>query len=260
MATARKGLALAAALLLAGCAAATPSLGPGDPADPAETAELADFRRLAFGPGELRPGRDHLARWEQPLRAALIDASSDHERQVARQHLQDLADLTGLAIGEAPPQTANLLVFFAADPFEAARRHRGHYAHRIPDARSFDGMLAARADSTCFGFLWGGWPSGRGIDFAVVFIRTDRGERTVKGCLVQQTTQVLGLMHDLDPEADSIFSDSGRDVDLTAGDRLMVRLLYDPRLKPGMGWAETEPLARAALREIRSEMGGAAPQ
>jgi hypothetical protein len=58
-------------------------------------------------------------------------------------------------------------------------------------------------------------------------------------------------MHDLDPEADSIFSDSGRDVDLTERDRLMVRLLYDARLKPGMGWAQAESLARAALRDLK---------
>jgi hypothetical protein len=74
---------------------------------------------------------------------------------------------------------------------------------------------------------------------------------------VQQTAQVMGLMHDLDSDADSIFSDSGRQVDLTEGDRLMLRLLYDPRLEPGMGWTEAEPLARAALHELRAEAGGA---
>ena len=245
------GALLGALLLLAGCTApeAPP---PADPADPAEAAQLADFRRLAYGAARPASSRDHLAKWEQPLRVALVDVASEGDREAARRHLQDLAALTGLAIGEAAPQTANPLVFIAADPFEAARRHRGLYAHRIADAQSFDSQLAGMApDSTCFGFLWGGWPNGRGIDFGIVFIRTDRGERTVKGCLVQQTTQVLGLMHDLDPAADSIFSDSGRYVDLTEGDRLMVRLLYDPRLKPGMGWAETEPLARAALRELK---------
>lgn len=239
---------LAAAFALAGCSAAPP---PAAPADPAEAAELADFRRLAFGPGNPRPGSDHLAKWQQPVRATLVDASTEAERQAARRHLADLAGLTGLDVAEAPRPGANLLIFFADDPAAAARRHRGLYAHRIGDARAFEALLEARAGATCFGFLWGGWPSGRGIDFAVVFVRSDRGERTMRGCLVQQTTQVFGLMHDLGREAASVFNDSGRHVDLTEGDRLMLRLLYDPRLEPGMSWAGTEPLARAALRDLK---------
>jgi hypothetical protein len=254
MSSAVRAFLLVTALVLAGCTTAPPA---APPTDPAEAAALADFRRLVYGPGQPGSGNDHLAKWEQPVRAALIEAGDEQQRQAVRRHLQDLATLTGLAVAESPRESANLLIFFAADPAEAALRHRGLYAHRIPNARRFDDMLAARADSTCFGFLWGGWPGGRGIDFAVVFVRTDRGERTLQGCRVQQTAQVMGLMHDLDPDADSIFSDSGRQVDLTEGDRLMLRLLYDPRLRPGMGWTEAEPLARAALHELRAEAGGA---
>src|SRR3546814_12122818 len=102
------------------------------------------------------------------------------------------------------------------------------------------------ADSTCFGFLWGGWPNGRGIDFAVVFLRTDRGARTVQGCLVQQTTQALGLMHDLAPEAHTVFNDSGRAVERTADDRLMVRRPREPPPAPGLAWNETHPHAPRA--------------
>src|SRR3546814_10711976 len=174
-----------------------------------------------------------------------VDAPGDSERQAPRQHLHDLAGITGIEITEASPASADLLVFFADDPVASARRHRSLFARHLADPRRFENLMAGMADSTCFGFLWGGWPNGRGIDFAVVFLRTDRGARTVQGCLVQQTTQALGLMHDLEPEADTVFNDSGRAVDLTADDRLMVRLLYDPRLEPGMSWNETEPLARA---------------
>jgi Protein of unknown function (DUF2927) len=249
------GLAIAAGLLLTACAAPVPSA-----ADPAEHSLLTDFRHVAYGTeravlgddGRARPRGDHLAKWETPIRAALVGAAPDDQHRFARDHLADLSVLTGLEITESAPGAANLLIFFADDPFEAARRHRGLYAHRITDRRSFDALLARMEQTaTCFGFLWGGWPSGQGIDFSVVFVRTDRGARTVKGCLVQETTQILGLMNDLDPGADSVFSDSGRQVDLTAQDRLMIRLLYDPRLEPGMGWGEVEPLATAALRELR---------
>jgi len=242
---------LGALALLAACA--TPEPPPASaPADPVEAARLESFRRLVYGPGAQGPGQDHLAKWTQPVRAALVDAPDESALAVARRHLDDIAALTGLAVAEASPQTANLLVFFAADPFAAARRHRGLYAHRIADPQRFDQSLAAMApDASCFGFLWGGWPQGGGIDFAVVFVRTDRGLRTVEGCVVQQTTQALGLRHDLDPVAESIFADTGRYTELTADDRLMVRLLYDPRLEPGMSWAKAEPLARAALRDLK---------
>ena len=251
------GVVFAVAALLTACAAPAPP-----PVDPAEQDLLTDFRRVVYGTerpvlgtnGEARPRRDHLAKWEIPIRAAYLGEVTDGSRQAAQAHLADLSDLTGLEITEADARNANLLVFFADDPFEAARRHRALYAHRIADMGSFNALLARmEVTATCFGFLWGGWPSGRGIDFSVVFIRTGLGTRTVKGCLVQETTQILGLMNDLDPGADSVFSDSGKQVDLTDQDRLMVRLLYDARLKPGMGWAEAEPLARAALRELQAE-------
>src|SRR3546814_15592904 len=101
----------------------------------------------------------------------------------------DLAGITGIEITEASPASANLLVFFADDPVASARRHRSLYARHVADPRRFDNLLAGMADSTCFGFLWGGWPNGRGIDFAGVFLGTDRGARTVQGCRGQQSTQ-----------------------------------------------------------------------
>lgn len=247
--------------LLAACAAPAPP-------DPEEEALLQDFRSLAFqterpvlgNDGRPRPRRDHLAKWTIPVRAALIDGDSEDLRapvppsfrRLAEAHLEDLAGLTGLEIAPAPVSRANLLIFLATDPFAAARRHRGLFTHKITDRASYEALLAEmERTATCFGFLWGGWPSGRSIDFAVAFIRADRGARTIEGCLVQEVTQVLGPMNDLALTSDSVFSDSGRQVALTARDRLLIRMLYDARLKPGMGWTEAEPLAREALAEFR---------
>lgn len=260
-----KALALSCLLLTfpAGC---TP---PSGLSDPLEEGLLQDFRAVAYrterpvlgNDGQPRPRRDYLAKWTLPVRAALIAGDTAGTaaplppafRQMAADHLAELAALTGLDITAAPVEDANLLIFLADDPFAAARRHHGLFDHKIADRRRYDTLLARMEDSaTCFGFVWGGWPSGRSIDFAVAFIRSDRGERTVRGCLVQEVTQVFGLMNDLAPTADSVFSDSGRQVDLTARDRLLIRMLYDDGLKPGMSWAEAEPLARAALRDLRS--------
>lgn len=253
-------------LLLTFAAGCAPTSGPPDPV---EEGLLQDFRAVAYesvrpvlgNDGQPRPRRDNLAKWTLPVRAVLVAGDTPGTtaplppsfRQMAADHLAELAALTGLDIAAAPVETANLLIFLADDPFAAARRHHGLFAHKITDRRRYDALLARMETSAnCFGFVWGGWPSGRSIDFAVAFIRSDRGERTVRGCLVQEVTQVLGLMNDLALTADSVFSDSGRQVDLTERDRLLIRMLYDDALKPGMSWAEAEPLARSALRGFRS--------
>jgi hypothetical protein len=251
-------LLLGIGLMLAGCAA--PPADP--PLSPEEAGLLADFQRSAYGAvrpvlgndGAARSRRDHLAKWLIPIRIGLIAEPGDdlaaYSAMVER-HRRDLVAATGLDIVVTGPEEANLLIFFGADPFETARREKARYGHLIRDPRAFNALLAQMEQSaTCFGLLWGGWPSGRTIEFSVVFVRTNLGPRTVEGCLVQETTQILGLLHDLDPEADSVFSDSGRQVHLTDRDRLLLQLLYDPRLQPGMGWAEAEPLARTALREL----------
>lgn len=259
----------ASCLLLTGLAACGM---PGPPAPSDQEALLEDFRSLAYQTerpvlghdGRPRPRGDHLAKWTLPIRAALVAGDRADPaaplpmafQAMTADHLSDVAGLTGLDITLTPidptsTNGANLLIFLADDPFAAARRHHRLFAHKIRDRPSYERLLARMEGSaTCFGFLWGGWPSGRSIDFAVVFIRSGRGPRTVEGCLVQEVTQVLGLMNDLAPDADSVFSDSGRQITLTARDRTLLRLLYDPRLRPGMSWTEVQPLARAALRDL----------
>jgi len=250
--------------------ALTACAGDSSLRDPESEALLQEFRSLAYqterpvlgSDGRPRARRDHLAKWTIPIRVALIDGDGPGSggtipasfRKLAEAQLAELAALTGLEIAAAPQAEANLLIFLATDPFAAARRHHRLFARKIIDGPSYEALLAAMEGSaTCFGFFWGGWPEGRSIDFAVAFVRRDRGPRTLEGCLVQEVTQVLGLANDLDAAADSVFSDSGRQVALTERDRLLLRLLYDPRLRPGMSWAEAEPLARAALRDLRPQ-------
>src|SRR3546814_2916914 len=70
-----------------------------------------------------------------------VDAPGDSERQAARQHLHDLAGITGIEITEASPASANLLVFFADDPVASARRHRS--------LRSEERRVGKECVSTC---------------------------------------------------------------------------------------------------------------
>src|SRR3546814_9925598 len=88
-----------ALLFVTGGAAGDDPRQAGAPADPAEAAQLEDFRQLTFG----QPG-GQLAKWQQPLRIALVEAPGAEAREIARRQFADLAALSGLAVEESGPR------------------------------------------------------------------------------------------------------------------------------------------------------------
>lgn len=91
------------------------------------------------------------------------------------------------------------------------------------------------------------------IVHAVVVIPIDRVMATgrLEACVVEEITQILGLPNDSDDVNPSVFNDDSAEIELTNHDILLVKLLFDPRLRAGMPRAE----ALANVREILEEMG-----
>ncbi len=88
---------------------------------------------------------------------------------------------------------------------------------------------------------------------AEVFIPTDRASSAgmLPACVIEETTQILGLPNDSDQDLFSIFNDNSAFMDLTTQDLMLIRLLYDPRLEPGMGRAEALATVRRIVPEFR---------
>ena len=63
-------------------------------------------------------------------------------------------------------------------------------------------------------------------------------------CIVEEVTQMLGLINDSDTVRHTVFSD---DDQLTALDYLLIKLLYSPYLRSGMNAREVAPLVRHQL-------------
>ena len=62
----------------------------------------------------------------------------------------------------------------------------------------------------------------------------------------------MGLPNDSNDVYPSIFNDKGRLDDLSEQDVLLLRLLYDPRMKAGMSRDDALNTARRILPELRS--------
>ncbi len=79
---------------------------------------------------------------------------------------------------------------------------------------------------------------------------------TVQECLVEEMAQLMGLPNDSDIVAESKFRTDPKDKapGLTWHDAILLRTLYDYRLKPGMPRATALPIVRTIIGELLAEL------
>jgi len=109
----------------------------------------------------------------------------------------------------------------------------------------------------CFTFLR--FEAGsNAIRTAIVLVRTDMGERMTRRCLVEETTQSLGLVNDVYGSTLTLFDDMperGR-TELTVYDEIFLRVLYHPELKLGMSGKELRDVSRRLIAAELNTMSG----
>ncbi|AJE46217.1 DUF2927 domain-containing protein [Celeribacter indicus] len=87
---------------------------------------------------------------------------------------------------------------------------------------------------------------------AVAIIRAEHPDLLRQSCFHEELAQGLGLANDSPRARPSIFNDDEEFALLTRHDELLLRILYDPRLAPGM----TPDIARPIATEIAYELMG----
>lgn len=91
----------------------------------------------------------------------------------------------------------------------------------------------------------------RGITHSDAIIVSDGGERLFQRCLIEEILQGLGPLNDNSDAPQSVFNDTSRLTSLTPYDRLLITMLYDKRLEPGMSAKTAEPLLPAILKDAK---------
>ncbi len=220
-----RGLALVAAplLVLAGGA-----LGESRSAWPSQDMLARQFERIAFTSeygGQNRAGR--LIRWSGPVRVRLTGHMPDRFRVEVERQLAELRALSGLAIeiaqegaeGLPPPMTIE---------FSNSR-----------------GGTTFEPDAPCRTLIW----EDRYVISKVQIYIAPYPDYVRRHCIAEEVTQALGLADDSPLIRDSIYHDASARQRIAPWDALMVRVLYDPRLKPGMTKAEAMPIVRRIIAE-----------
>lgn len=225
---------------------------------------LAVFEAVVFGDirnaervGETRPtldGQQYLSKWTGPVRIAVFGAASDENIEELELHAKLLSSLTRLSISvvDARDPQKNLK---AVDDFEIASifsevNDLFGYLSLMPLTAGLAVELAVEirralrnnpTELTCVAWAFGVTKQ----KFAITFIRSDLSKPAQSSCVVEETTQVLGLPNDV-YGTDSVFNDDGRYHELTELDKKLIWILYDPRMKTGL----TQREAMRTLRQI----------
>ncbi|KNG94126.1 DUF2927 domain-containing protein [Pseudaestuariivita atlantica] len=225
---------------------------------------IRNFERIAFydeyarGGGLRRsdgtPGR--LKRWVQPVRigvefGASVPAEQRREdsAEVAR-YAARLGRITGhpISAGASDP---NFHVFIVSEDDRKTLKPR--IEQIVPGVNPaalalFDNLPRA---IHCFVIAFSRTQGGYEYAQAIALIRAEHPSLLRRSCIHEEIAQGLGLANDSPRARPSIFNDDDEFALLTTHDEELLRLLYDPRLRPGMTLEEARPIfSGLATRQI----------
>jgi len=206
------------------------------------------FIEIAFK-REYSAGTKRLNKWVRPIHWQ-IDfeggvSPSDTLKMPILHHLDQLEAITGVIMVPVK-RRANLHIILTRDRDFAAAIAR-HGLMQLDKARHFVRGVNCMGNYNT---------NRRGeIIRATVIIPVDHAFKRgiYPACVVEEITQVMGLPNDADWVSPSIANDATRQDLLSPLDYVMLRLLYQPELKPGMSVAQAQPIIRRLLNRFERQ-------
>lgn len=196
-----------------------------------------------------------VTKWVSPVRYSVIGAEPGDMVRI-QQLFARLQRLTGADIAEAEVEPPNFRISFV--PF----RLRDEAIHRLTRETRLGPSVSRMVQN-----WWGGenekclglvsfHPNSSALAKADILIKDELPTQTRNACIVEEIVQSFGLMND-DPDVmPSIFNDDQKYHELTSHDEYLLRILYDPRVRPGMRAGDMLPLANRIIYQLRPPARG----
>ena len=233
------------------------ALGPSTPAQLTE-----DFVQIALRDEyQMRNGRliPHahpapLRRWAMPVRmaiefgASVPPATRTRDRAMIGDFAARLGRITGHEITLTGGRGNFVVMILSEDERRAIGPRLSALIPGIPpsDLRAIE-TLSPQNYCTVFAYSPG---SGAAYSNAVVVIRAELPSRLRLSCVHEELAQGMGLANDSPAARPSIFNDDEEFALLTRHDELLLKMLYDPRLRVGMSEAEARPIVATIAGEL----------
>ncbi|MEL6767763.1 MAG: DUF2927 domain-containing protein [Pseudomonadota bacterium] len=250
---------------------------------PVSDLALADnFRRIAFGleagvfggktaeetaaTSPTVSGAGRLRRWRRPVRWQItsLGKSAQGYLRAVDETAQRIATATGhdiARVGAGEP--ANLAVLFLRpqDYAPAARALSGQPAGPWL-ARQVE-RFGRAGNTPCVGLFLharraAAIPGGQRVEtdeilFGLALIRDGLPPRLARACVEEELAQAMGLPNDDPNVRPSVFNDDQEFALLTGHDEALLRILYDPRLAPGMSEDEAMEIVPSIIADIDTD-------
>lgn len=225
-----------------------------------ERIALYDEYALSNGRFVAQQTPSRLRRWERPVRiqphfgASVPAEVRDADRAILGTYATRLAEVTGRPISMVRAGGNFHVLYLNRDEQLAAGPLLRQLVPGIGDA-TVEEITRLPRFTFCSVYAF----SERGGDAtyvtAVAIIRAEHPDLLRRSCVHEEVAQGLGLPNDSPAARPSIFNDDEEFALLTRHDELLLRILYDPRLRPGMLADEARPIVRQIAEEL---LGGPA--
>ena len=191
---------------------------------------------------EFEQVRPVIRKWSRPLRIWIHSSAGDAEEQrwLLAMHFHQIGQITKLPVEFVQkPEQANVRIYFADE------RHAARIAHHEMSPVAVKQLN----NSVCIGHIrYNRWAQ---ITRGTVIIPVERAQNQGKlmPCVVEEVTQLLGLINDSKRFYPTVFSDITDDELLTGLDYVLLRLLYSPEMRSGMTISQARPVIRRILEQ-----------
>lgn len=218
--------------------------------------QIALFDEYAATGGQFvaRTTPSTLRRWEKPVRlsvefgATVPDAQRARDREAVARYAGTLATATGHPISlDDANANFHVLVLNEDDRRAAAPRLRA----LVPGIAATDIATITNMPRSTFCLVFAFSRDGTSTyDTAVAIIRGEHPDLLRLSCIHEELAQGLGLANDSPDARPSIFNDDEEFALLTRQDALLLKMLFDPRLTPGMMIETARPIAQIIASEL----------
>lgn len=237
----------------------------GGPDTPYSAEDLArNFEQIVFYDeyvrgGGLRGARGadaQLRRWPDPVRVQVEfgpSVSEDIQRKdsmTVRDYTARLARVSGHPVSlVSTGGNFNVLVMSEDDHDLVLRRVREIVPDISPTALGIFEQLPKTIH--CLVVAFSKDASTEGYGQAIALIRSEHPDLVRRSCYHEEMAQGLGLANDSPRARPSIFNDDDEFALLTTHDEMLLKMLYDPRLRIGMSAEEARPIVLRIARELK---------